>query len=282
MWPSRVIAVCLLTLGGCVDLSAVDKFAQTAPDVSKLDALTDIYVSDPATQYSWQSVWLTGAPDAAQITTDRAKQKATLDDLHALIVNYIQALGGLSGTNLTDVSAQAKIVSAGLTSSEGRLGLSSSQVSTVGDLLIIVPQNALNVWREHEIGEIIKTNQAAFHAMLNVETMIVQKIYILDFQSVLNTIEATTARMEAALASPTADPTARAAAFNFQENASTAEAHYETAIGAAQHYVIALQKLGAAYDILAQQSGDLSSATLQQILPLLNDASKAYADLKKL
>jgi hypothetical protein len=117
--------------------------------------------------------------------------------------------------------------------------------------------------------------------MLSTESDIVKQVYILDFDDVMQTIQHTYDRVRASRPNQP-NPTARAAYFSFQQNATQAVTRLTNAKLAAQEYISALQKLGIAYDILNQQSEHLSATTLQQILPLLTKVEKAYADLNQL
>lgn len=277
----RHVAI-LLFLAGCVDLSAVTKFSQTAPDVAKLDVLTDLYVSDPQTMGEWQSVWVTPDPALALTTTDREKQKPVFDELHALIVNYMKALGQLADSKVTDLSGQAKAVSSNLVSLQKSddIKITAAQAARIGDLVTVIPQDLLSIWRGYEIGRLIKRNQAAFQAMIYTEIVIVQR-YESDYHQLLAVVTDTAGMMDAAIRHE-ANPLARAARFAFRKDVAQTTDRFTAANSAAQKYVVALQKLGAAYDTLVQNSDHFTAATLQAILPDLNDATKAYADIMSL
>jgi hypothetical protein len=278
----RLFPLVLLLLTACTDLSAVTKFAQTAPDVTKLDTLTDIWVSDPKTQGDYVGVWQPSDPDLAKQTALRQTEKGTLDDLHALIVNYMKAVGGLAGASATDLSTQAKSVGTSLTALQkaDTSLLTTAQVSSLSGLILLVPQDVLNIWRASEIGSIIKQNQNAFHVMVSTEIVIVRDHYIPDFGSTSREIDSSLGRTNGALGGNAA--ATRVTAFGFQQWASADKARLQTAITAAQQYVVALQKLAAAYDVLVDQSGHFTAATLQAILPMLIDAEKAYGDVNSL
>ncbi len=308
MGLSRSPLLAMWLLAGCSDLSAITKFAQTAPDVSKLYTLTAVYVSDPQTQIDWTGVWNTPDPSLAQLSAIREKQRAAIDALHALIVNYMKGLGGLAGSSVTDISTQAKTVSTNLTALQKDIpaDLSTAQVTAIGDLVSVGPHGLLDMWRGYEIGRIIKQNQNAFHSMISTEITIVNDAFILDFAATCKVVLGARDHMRQILSPGVADPVtcgaaasaassvktpvpsglaipvARAAYFTFRQSADTEIANLNAATLAAQQYVIALQKLGTAYDDLVDQNGQFNAATLQTILPLLTDAEKAYADIDRL
>ncbi len=305
LWSSLCSTV---FLASCSDLSAVTKFAQTAPDVSKLDTLTEVYVSDPQTQIDWTSVWNTPDPSLTKLVTTRQKEKVAIDSLHALIVNYMKSLGGLAGSSVTDVATQAQAVSTNLAALQqiNRTNLDAAQATAIGDLVSFSSQNLLNAWRGHEIGNIIKQNQNAFHSAISTEITIVRDAFLLDFTDTckvvlgardhtkavlapgvaeLVTCGAIAPAAEGAMAHPlsaVANPVARAAYFTFRQTANAEIATLNAATLAAQQYVAALQKLGTAYDDLVDQNGHYTAATLETILPLLIDAEKAYVDIDSL
>jgi len=278
----RLSPAILILLAACVDLSAVTKFAQTAPDVTKLDALTDVYVSDLQTLSDYAAIWQSPDPDLQKNIALRQSEKVTFDDLHALIVNYIKAVGGLAGASATDLSTQAKSVGTNLTALQKKDPhiLSTAQVSSLSDLILVVPQGVLNIWRESEIGSIIKQNQKAFHVMVSTEITIVQNVYLLDFDNTKGQVVGDRDHMKSDLGRSGGSSAIRAAQFTFQRDAASDIARLDAATAAAKQYVSALTSLAKAYDTLVDQSGHFSAATLQAILPDLMAAQKAYQDIK--
>jgi predicted secreted protein len=279
---SILFAVLLI---GCADLSAVTKFSQTAPDIAKLDALNDVYISDPQTMSEWESIWQVPDPRLMTQKSEREKQKVALDSLHELLINYMKALGDLSGSKVTDVSTQAKAVSTNLSTLQkaNQINLSANQVSSIGDLVSVVPQDMLNIWRADKVAQLIRENQKPFQALVSTEITVIGEIYCLDYDNVARTIESAACRLEGSWPkTKDQNPVSRAAHFSFQQNVVKAKTRIENAKTAAQKYVEALKKLSAAYNILVEQSDHFSSQTLLAILPLLDDANKAYVDVRNL
>lgn len=279
-----IIPAIALALSGCVDLSAVTKFSQTTPDVATLDSLTDVYVSDPKTMSDWQSIWVSPDPELSPEGDKRKQQKVALDALNGLIVDYMKALGDIANSSSADISTEAKSVSSGLSSLQkvGAVNLSTSQVSSIGDLITIVPQSLLNIYRAEELGKIIRQNRGPFDAMVATEIDIVKEAYIPDFADTKKTIDSMAQRTEAAIKSAPDGAVMRSSRFTFQKQSETAESQMDAATDSANNYVKALQSLDKAYDQLAETGNGFGNDTLAQIKPYLDDAQKAYRDVQKL
>jgi hypothetical protein len=277
----------LLMLTRCVDTSAVTSFAQEAPDVSKLDALTAVYVGIPAAQIEWDLQRTMPAYERdrkMQETTVRQQQQANLDKLHAVLVAYMKALGGLSASKLTDVSGSVKSVTDGLTSLQKAapgLGITSAQVSSVSDLVNFIGELGISGWRQYELKGVIEKGQPLFQNLVALEIQIVQRGIIPDIQNVEAQIRENET-VELTNLSHSRSDVAAVTAFDFRRNATGDLDHYETAEIAAKAYVEALKALAAAHTALYEDRNELSSKTLDQILPFLQQAETSYQDLRKL
>ena len=285
-----------ISLAGCADLSAVADFAKMAPDVAKLDTLTDVYVAAPAIQSEWAAIWTKPDPALADQFKKRQDQKVAIDALHALIVNYMKALGGLAGPGATDISAQAKLVGtnlAALQKADPSL-LPTAQVAPISDLVSVIPQGILDLYRQSEVSSIIVKNQVSFHRMIDAETEIVQGSFERDISQACKAILAATHQTlgefnsscgpdgTIAIVVISGSPTKRATTFGFGRSANADIAKLNAAARGAQQYVTALQKLREAYDVLVQDAGHIDATTVTRIIPLLTDVEKAYSDIGSL
>ncbi len=276
-----VAAVLALALSSCTDLTAVQQFSAAAPDQAKLDALSDTYVSDPGMLNSWKTLRGTADPELDALTAARTDQKAALDELNGLIAAYMTALGSLSASSLTDVGAQAKVVSDSLSklnAADKSLGLSNAKISAIGDLLKIVPGDILAVWRAEKLKAILAGNQAAFHALLDTESFVVGR-YASDFAVVAGEVKGD---KDFADAQAGGQPFARMALLSTDRLAAADMKTLSAARTAAAAYKDALAKLGAAYDKLVDANGDYSIKTVEDLKPYLTDIEKAYSDIGKL
>jgi len=284
-WGPACLSFLMLT--GCLNTSAVSSFAQEAPDVTKLDALTDVFVGIPAAQTEWDLQ--RRIPDdqrdqLAQATAVRHQQQANLDKLHAVLVDYMKALGGLSAPKLTDVSGSADFVTGGLTSLQTAiptLGITTAQVSLVGDLVNLIGELAISGWRQYELAGVIEKGQPLFQNLVALEIQIIHRGIIPDIQSVEAQIRENQT-VELNNLSHSRGDVAVVTAFDFRRNATSDLDHYETAENAAKAYVKALNALAAAHTKLYEERDQLSVKTLEQILPFLQQAETAYQDLRKL
>lgn len=263
----------------CADLTAVQEFSKATPNQAQLDRLNDGFASAPAIENEWNT--LRGTRDLALDSQANQinEEKVALDEVNALIVNYMKALGNLSDANLTDVSSQAQSVKDELTQlskSETGMGLDAGKISAIGDLLKVATNDTLSFWRARKLEETLQSNQASFHALLDTETQIVG-FYTLDFQNILQEIHGDVAYVDDHASS---FPYGTRLLLDRAARKDTKSLNDELA--AANSYKDALAKLGHSYDQLVQANGNFSAATYAAIKEDLDDVQKAYIDIAKL
>ena len=276
-----IVLPLVVALSGCANLTAISTFSKSAPDIANLDKLTGVYVEDPQVQATWLSLSQPGDLLHPALVETRLEQKVALDQLHGLIVDYMRALGDVSGAKLTDLSAQSKVVSGNLSTlqKKGLISITADQVAAIGDIATIVPQNILNLYRAHQVARIIRDNQKAFDAMVDVEIGVVADVYILDYKTTATTITSQRDFIEMGPSSSGANSLAPVTKFLFEKEASRDVGRLDRARVAATQYVVALEKLKAAYDALVEEDGKFDERTLLALAPYLSAAAKAYTDV---
>jgi hypothetical protein len=271
----------IVGLSGCADLTAVSTFSKSAPDVAKLDELTDVYVEDPRVQANWSSLSQPPDPADIQLVEDRKNQKVAFDHLHGLIVDYMKALGDASGAKLNDLSAKSKDVSKELSDLQKKnlISATAAQVTAIGDFVEIAPKNFLNLYRARQIAKIMKDCQKSFDAAIDVEIGIVSDVYILDYKITSHTITSQRDFVEKFASTPKATGLTSVVKFLFEREVQLDVTKLDQAQTAATQYVAALKKLKSAYDALVDKDGKFDDKTLMEIKPYLSAAAKAYTDV---
>ncbi len=278
----RLSLLMALSLVACVDTSAVTKFSQSAPDPAKLAVLTEEYVNLPNENLEWN--FYGQSNDWAADYANRQQQKQAINDLHAVIVGYMKALGGLSDSKLIDVSAPSKSITDGLTSlmkADPGLGLTATNISAIGAVAKFVGDAVLNVWRERELARILEQNDAGFQASIAVERLIVKNSLLPGIENRRHFIQSMVDRLGKGLGGQ-GDATRIADRFLIAQAVRQEQARLDTIAKAAQAYDDALDKLSAAHTKLVESRNNLSEQTLKDITPFLKEAVAAYTALNKL
>jgi hypothetical protein len=183
--------VCLIN-ACAVDPSAVKSFSALAPDQTKLDALTQAYADVPANLIDLDVLNRLSETKRKELIEDEATRKSQLSDIdgiHTVLVNYMKALGALADNTLVQTSTDTTTLTKGLTSlqtAEPHLGITTAQITAVGDLSNLLGDAATSYYREKELSEIISQANAPFQELIGAEQQIVSRGILPELQNELD------------------------------------------------------------------------------------------------
>lgn len=310
----------MLICSACADLTAVQNFAKMAPDPSAIQGLTKAYALELDVR---EDVKLLGdnAPNLQLADADktRTQQAVAIQGLDTFIREYMQALGALAGNDIVQSSSNVKNVTTGLTSLQKdvpSLGLTTGQITVIGELIQSIADLAENGYRNAKLVEIIKTHDGPFQQLIAIQTDIVSKAItpsIAEIQRSLNEQarvsdfvdedikDWTTAASAAATKAGRSDdsrgyyfkrnPTygvagasdAHMARYLFKKSLEADRTSLSAQLAAADAYVKALHSIGLAHTELVKKGNDvLTKATVTQIQPLAQEVYKDYQDIQRL
>jgi hypothetical protein len=175
-----------------VDPSAVQSFSGLAPDQTKLDALTQAYADVPAKLIDLDVLHRLSQNEQNALIRDEATRKSQLsaiDGIHAVLVNYMKALGALASDTLVQTSTDTTTLTKGLTAlqtAEPTLGITTAQITAVGDLSKLLADAATSFYREQQLSDVISRANAPFQQLVATEQQIVSRGVLPDLQNLLD------------------------------------------------------------------------------------------------
>ncbi|MDD3371338.1 MAG: hypothetical protein PHE27_05880 [Alphaproteobacteria bacterium] len=273
----------LALLGGCVDTSAVTKFAQTAPDQTKLSALADVWVALPENEIKWDIYRRNELKDKLKADQQvRQKQKKSLEELNGVLIAYMNALGAMSGSALSDTTAPAKSAIDGLKAlkSSKALGITDAEIASVNTLFSFVANLAVSGVQQHELLRALESGEGPFQDIVSIERKIVKRGILAGIKSLKSSIRRVDDEAQETL--PKDQKLSQIAAFALhraaEEDLSSCSAQEE----AAKAYIKALDNLSEAHTVLYESRNKLSKQTVEKILPYIEKIEDAYAALGQL
>ncbi len=193
-------AVVLTAFGGilcfvsacAVDPSAVQSFSGLAPDQAKLDVLTQAYAEVPSNLIGLDVLHRLSASERKALTNDevtRKNQLTAIDGIHAVLVNYMKALGALANNTLVQTSTDATTLTKGITAlqtAEPTLGITTAQITAVGDLSKLLGDAATSFYRERQLSYVIGRANGPFQQLVATEQQIISRGVLPDLQNLLD------------------------------------------------------------------------------------------------
>jgi hypothetical protein len=181
---SRWLAGVLIAGGACVDSACVDpsavrSFSALAPDPSKVSVLTQAYADAPTKILDLDVMHQIDASlrQALEADKDTRKQQITaINNLHAVLIDYMKALGSLADDKLVQTSTDTKNVTDGLTAlqkAQPSLGITGNQISAVGSISTLLADAFTSIYREDKLADVIARAEAPFQTLIATEQQIV-------------------------------------------------------------------------------------------------------------
>lgn len=150
LWPRllrpMIIIFCLATTAGCTDLGAIREFSDTASRSSGYTALVDDYAAFPERQKRYAPSAEDARLDA--VAAERARQREVLRRRHALISDYLDALGQLASDQPVNHGEGA-----------GNVG-DDAAAPAFTDIDQILFKAATDGWRRDRLGDLIGDSNA--------------------------------------------------------------------------------------------------------------------------
>jgi hypothetical protein len=144
-----------LVSGGCVDLSAVRRFADLSASVASYPQLVADYVESPARAQRYQ-------PDAQRGQLDlkaRLAQREPLERVQNLLVEYMLALGALADNDVASIdegtSGLRKALESAKLVGDGTHQLSADHADAAQKLVTLLSSAILNGWRRRQLDKLI-------------------------------------------------------------------------------------------------------------------------------
>ena len=144
----------LLLLGltqGCVDLKAIQDFANISAESAEHTALVDNYVEFPNRQKRYQPADRHAQLDA--MAQDRMTQKAELLLRHDIIEEYMEALGKLAADEIVDQSEELSQLTTNL---QNQAGTNPAETEAFGKIAGILTKALSDGWRKRQLQELIE------------------------------------------------------------------------------------------------------------------------------
>ena len=192
---SRFAAVAVIAgfVSACaVDPSAVQSFSALAPNQGKLDVLTQAYADVPVNLLQLDVLHRLSSDRKKALTDDEVTRKAQLaaiDGIHTVLVNYMKALGALANDTLVQTSTDTATLTKGLTAlqkAEPALGITSAQITAVGDLSTLLGDAVTSFYREQQLSDVIGRANAPFQQLVATEQQIISRAVLPDLRNLLD------------------------------------------------------------------------------------------------
>lgn len=179
---SVVSVTVMLLLSACgTDPSAVQSFSQLAPDQSKVDILTQDYADVPGELIQLDVLHRLSAASVNALSADEQtckNQIKAIDGINSVIVNYMKALGALANNTLVQTSTDTATLKTGITAlqtAEPNLGITSTEITAIGDVSTFLADAATSVYRQKNLKDAIARNQAPFQKLVATEEQIISR-----------------------------------------------------------------------------------------------------------
>lgn len=141
----------LLVLGGCTDLTAVQKFAAISADSAAYTGLVGEYVAIQQ-QIARYAPREKARREAEEKSKARAAQVPELLALHSTVTEYMQALGALAADDLVNYDEQIDGLGAQVASAKFA---SQDTADAAGKVAKLIARAATDAWRRGEIRNLI-------------------------------------------------------------------------------------------------------------------------------
>ncbi len=254
--PSRFIIFlvgCLLTIQfGCTNLSAIREFADISAESAEYTKLVDEYATSPERQKRYQPA--SHHQQLADMALERSIQKDRLLLRHALIEEYMDALGQLAADEL--VTYDKDIDALGTAVVKNRI-VDKKEAEAFGTIAKILTNAVTDHWRKSQLKKLISKTNDSFQTVVQALRTIVSRDFMddLDIERIALNKYYTTKLLESS------DPAGIAALQEWQElQRDRLKARQEALEGFAQ----ALDNIAEGHQLLYDSQNDLATDGLMK------------------
>jgi hypothetical protein len=270
----KILFSSLLLLGltqGCVDLKAVQDFANISAESAEYTTLVDNYVDFPNRQKRYQSEDRHAQLEA--MAQERLSQKTELLLRHHVIEEYMEALGKLAADEIVDQSEELSQLTTKL---QSQAGTSPAETEAFGKIAGVLTNAIGNKWRKRQIQELIERSNGPLQIILKSLKQIVVEGFGGDDQNEQFAIQSYY-RTKIAQSN---DPAGIAALIEWQERREKNLADHTQSI---QAYSAILGKISEGHQKLYDERNDLAKAQLiKQIKKSVKELKDILDSIKKI
>jgi hypothetical protein len=272
--PIHVLLSALLLLGltqGCVNLKAIQDFANISAESAEYTDLVDNYVDFPHRQKRYQPENRHAQLEA--MAQERQAQKTALLLRQDVIEQYMEALGKLAADEIVDQSEELSQLTNNL---QNQAGTSPAETEAFGKIAGVLTNAIGDKWRKRQIQELIERSNGPLQTILKSLQQIVTDGFGGDDQNEQFAIQSYY-RTKIAQSN---DPAGIAALMEWQESREENLAAHTQAI---QAYSALLEKISEGHQKLYDERNDLAKAELlQQIKQTVKELKDLLDTIKKI
>ena len=249
---------------GCVDLKAIQDFANISAESAEYTTLVNNYLDFPNRQKRYQP-----ADRHAQLDTMAQQRMARKSELllrHEVIEEYMEAMGRLAADEIVD---QSKELSQLTTALKTHAGANPGETEAFGKVAEILTKLVSDGWRQRQLQSLIKQSNAPIQQILKSLKQIVSDGFGGDLQNEGFAIQ----NYYRTLIAQSNDPAAKAALAEWQEvRVATLSDHSQTL----HTYATLLDKIAEGHQKLYDERKDLAK---KQLLEQIQQSAKELKDL---
>jgi len=270
----KILFCSLLLLGltqGCVDLKAIQDFANISAESAEYTTLVDRYLEFPNRQKRYQPEDRHAQLEA--MAQERLSRKTELLLRHDVIEEYMEALGGLAADEIVDQSEELSQLTTKL---QNQAGTSPAETEAFGKIAGVLTNAIGDKWRKRQIQELIERSNGPLQTILNSLKQIVVEGFGGDDQNEQFAIQS----YYRTKITQSNDPAGIAALMEWQERREENLAAHTQAI---QAYAAILEKISEGHQKLYDERNDLAKAQLiQQIKKSAKELKDILDTIKKI
>jgi len=256
---------------GCVNLKAIQDFANISAESAEYTTLVDNYVDFPHRQKRYQPEDRHAQLEA--MTQERLTQKTELLLRHQFIEEYMEALGGLAADEIVDQSEELSQLTTNL---QSQAGTSPAETEAFGKMAVILTKVVSDGWRKCQLHELIEQSNGPLQTIVKSLTQIVVDGFGGDDQ---NEQFAMQSYYRTKIAQSN-DPAGIAALMEWQESRGENLAAHTQSI---QAYSAILEKISEGHQTLYDKRNDLAKAQLlQEIKQTVKELKDLLDTIKKI
>ncbi len=272
--PVHVLLSALLFLGltqGCVNLKAIQDFANISAESAEYTALVDNYVDFPHRQKRYQPEDRHAQLEA--MAQERLTQKTELLFRHDVIEEYMEALGKLAADEIVDQSEELSQLTTKL---QSEAGTSPAETEAFGKIAGVLTNAIGDKWRKRQIQELIERSNGPLQTILKSLQQIVNDGFGGDDHNEQFAMQS----YYRTKITQSNDPAGIAALMEWQESREESLAAHTQAI---QAYSALLEKISEGHQKLYDERNDLAKAELlQQIKKTAKELKDLLDTIKKI
>ena len=272
--PVHILLSALFFLGltqGCVNLKAIQDFANISAESAEYTDLVDNYVDFPHRQKRYQPENRHAQLDA--MAQERQAQKTALLLRQDVIEQYMEALGRLAADEIVDQSEELSQLTNNL---QNQAGTSPAETEAFGKIAGILTNAIGDKWRKRQIQELIERSNDPLQTILKSLQQIVTDGFGGDDQNEQFAIQSYY-RTKIAQSN---DPAGIAALMEWQESREESLAAHTQAI---QAYSALLENISEGHQKLYDERDDLDKAQLlQEIKQTVKELKDLLDTIKKI